>query len=122
MLKTLSLAWARVSLRCVFLTGRVCRWRSSYVLKHIANLGECRCGVCACVCVLTCECVDGGAIMFKGECRCGVCASVFLTASASMAEPLRLKTERLTWASVAAVCGVRVCSYLRVCRWRSRYV
>ena len=95
MLKTLSLAWARVSLRCVFLTGRVCRWRSSYVLKHIANLGEC---------------------------RCGVCASVFLTASAPMAEPLRLKTERLTWASVAAVCGVRVCSYLRVCRWRSRYV
>uniref|UniRef100_A0A8C4ZH00 Transient receptor potential cation channel, subfamily M, member 4a n=1 Tax=Gadus morhua TaxID=8049 RepID=A0A8C4ZH00_GADMO len=36
------------------------------MFKNITSyLGECRCGVCACVCVLTCACVEGGAIMFK---------------------------------------------------------
>ena len=52
--------------------------------------GECRCGVC--VCVLTCACVDGGAVRFKnitsylGECvcafvlTCGVCAGMCVRA------------------------------------------
>ena len=44
-------------------------------------LGECRCGVYACVCILTCACVDRGAVMFKNiktylvrvcaVCKCG---------------------------------------------------
>ena len=70
-----------MSLRCV----RVCSNLGAYfdggavMFKNITSyLGDRRCGVCACVCVLTCTCVDGGAVMFKGECRCGVCVCVLV--------------------------------------------
>ena len=40
---------------------------SSVMFKNITSyLGECRCGVCTCVFVLTCVSVNGGAVLFKG--------------------------------------------------------
>ena len=65
--------------------GRVCRRRSSYVLKHNVLPGRVWLR-CVHVCVLTCVCVDGGAVMFKnitfylGECHCGVCVYVLTCA------------------------------------------
>ena len=45
-------------------------------------LGECRCGVCACVGVLTCACVDGGAVAVKNiTAYLGECVAAFVLAS-----------------------------------------
>jgi hypothetical protein len=80
-------------------------------------LGECRCGVCACVCVLTCACVDGEAVMFKGECA-AVCARacVFLPARVSMAVMFKNIMSYVSECVAAFVltCGVCACAHVSV--------
>ena len=64
---------------------------------------------CVRVCSYLGACVDGGAVMFEnimsylGKGRCDVCAClcVLIPARVSMAEPLCLKTLRLSSASVS---------------------
>ena len=100
--------WCERSITCA--TGLL--FYSSKMFKNItAYLGEFRCGVCACVCVLTCTCVDGGAVMFKnitsylGECvaafvlTCVVCTCVCVQARVCV-----------------RIC-VCVCLCFRVCSW-----
>ena len=100
--------WCERSITCA--TGLLLC--SSKMFKNItAYLGEFRCGVCACVCVLTCTCVDGGAVMVKnitsylGECvaafvlTCVVCTCVCVQARVCV-----------------CIC-VCVCLCFRVCSW-----
>ena len=87
--------------------------------------GECRCGVCACMCVLTCACVDGGAVMFKkitsylGECvaafvlTCGKCACVCACLCARLCVCFRVCVAAFVLTcgvcGCVCVCGVSAC-------------